>query len=416
MVFSALTFFISIIITFLITGIATWTITFVLLNSRTQEKLRISEQERATAQAQITHLQESLENAHNIGTQLEHTFESLSSRVLRENSSTYLEQTKQHLHRVVDPLLKDMEKLESNIRGMESKREGAYSSMAERLRFLHEQILQLQQSNKNLDTSAQNLRSALQSESATRGKWGEIQLRRIVELSGMAQHIDFEMQVHATSDLGQKQRPDMIVHLPQKGAVFVDAKTPMNAYLAAYETKSIDEKEALLKNHTKALRDHMKSLAKKEYWNISAHNTPQIVILFLPYESGLGTSFERDPTLLDEALDNKIIIASPSTLYAFLKAISYGWMQVELSKNSRAIADLSKELVERFKVFSNHFSTIRTGLAQATNAFNKATGSFNSRLLPTMHKIENLRGGSNTFADQDTLYVENSVDTSCYNT
>ncbi len=408
MVFSTLTLFIAIIITFVITALLTWLLTSALLTTRMQKKLMVSEKERAAATAQVTQLQETLESTRNIEAQLARTFESLSSRVLRENSSAYLEHTRQHLHRIVDPLLADMQKLEGNIRDMESKRQGAYSSMATRLSGLNEQIMQLQQSNHRLNTSAQGLRNALQSEHATRGKWGEMQLRRIVELSGMKQHIDFETQASFTNDVGDKKRPDMVVYLPQEGAVFVDAKAPMHAYLAACEARSPSEKEALLENHKKALREHVKSLAKKEYWDIGAHNTPQITILFLPYESGLGTSFERDPTLLDEAFDNKIIIASPSTLYAFLKVISYGWMQVELSKNARKIADASKELVDRFKTFSNHFSAIRTGLSQATNAFNKATSSFNSRLMPTMRKIENLRGGHNAFEEQDTLHIESA--------
>lgn len=391
-----------------LTALVTWMIASYVTAARANKKLFASAQELAASRAQIDVLREAAAQARDTEQQLARTFESLSSRVLRDNSSAYLEQARQHLHRVIDPLVSDMNKLEKHIVDMEKSRQGAYSSIESRLGAFSAEIQHLQKTNTDLRMSAEGLRSALKSEGATRGKWGEIQLRRIAELSGMVEHIDFEEQVHTVSESGQILRPDMVIRLPHEGVVPVDAKVPMSAYLQACESADPAERKALMDRHKDALKMHVKKLSAKEYWQQFAV-APQIVVLFLPYESGLEASFAGDPQLLDDALDKKVIVAGPSTLYAFLKVISYGWMQVELSKNARTIADASKELLGRFYTFSEHYAKIGADLGRAVSSYNSATSSLQARLLPKLRDIEQLRGGGEQASERDFPLIDKTV-------
>ncbi len=206
---------------------------------------------------------------------------------------------------------------------------------------------------------------------------------------------------------GVARRPDMIIHLPKKGIIPVDAKVPMSAYLDACKASDPKEKVRLLEEHRRSLSNHIKDLSNKAYWD-QFENAPQLVVLFLPYESGLEASFVNDPDLIDRAMDHKVIVAGPFTLYAFLKVISYGWMQIELSKNAEDIAKTSKDLIGRVQVFYSHFSSLGKHLNVAVGSFNKASSSLEKRVLPQLRKIGGLRGEQDVLPgkDEDGLFIE----------
>ena len=408
MILSISTLTIIVSATFIITAICTWILASTRTTMRMQKQVSQAREEAATLHAQFTATQEALAQSRNVEQHLSQVFEGLSSRVLKDNSNMYLQQTREQLYGLINPLMHNMQNLEKHIQVIEQSREGAYSSLNTRISGLKDEIVNLHKASSDLKMSAENLNNALRSEHTTRGKWGEIQLRRIAEMSGMVSHIDFEEQIHI-KNADASQRPDMIIRLPREGIIPVDAKAPMKAYLQACATQSPDEKRDFMEKHSRALKAHVDSLSNKRYWD-QFTTAPQIVILFLPYESGLEASFEGDPQLLDKALDNKVIIAGPSTLYAFLKVISYGWMQVELSKNATKIAELSKELIERISTFHSHFSGIGKNLNTAVASFNKAVGSLQSRVMPTLEKIEDFRGGQKTLSHQEeNLSIETTA-------
>ena len=282
--------------------------------------------------------------------------------------------------------------MEGHIHAVEKTRISAYESLSGTVNTLNNEIKSLYNTNQHLQHTTQKLNQALRSDHTTRGKWGEIQLRRIVEITGMKEHIDFEEQIQQQhSDNNSKLRPDMIIHMPHKGIIPVDAKTPMNAYLDACNTNNKEAVRSFLGQHIKAIKGHIKTLANKQYWNLSsAYESPQLVIMFIPYESGLEAALSLDPHLLDYALANNVIISGPSSLYSLLKVISYGWMQLSLTENTKEIYHLSKELFTRFNTFYSHFSAIGKGLAGAVERFNDATNSLRGRFVPQLEKIHTL--------------------------
>jgi DNA recombination protein RmuC len=303
-------------------------------------------------------------------------FEALASQSLKSNADELLNRSKSELSHLVDPLEKGLDKLDTHIRDLEQKREGAYQGLRQHL----EQLGQAQQA---LQETTVTLRQALKS-SGTRGRWGELQLRRVVELAGMVEHVDFEEQV--TTDSG---RPDLVVNLPNGGVVPVDAKVPMNAYLEASAAEERKIRQEKLDAHTKAVRSRVKQLARKRYWS-QFDRAPEFVVMFVPSESCLSAAFERDGALLDEALQERIIIASPVTLLAVLKAVAYGWQQVSVAENARKIADEGKQLYQRIGKLAEYIVDMGAGLDRSVDAYNSLIGSLEYRLLPTARKFEDL--------------------------
>ncbi|OGB68746.1 MAG: hypothetical protein A2Y94_07210 [Caldithrix sp. RBG_13_44_9] len=329
---------------------------------------------------------------------LKETFKALSADMLNINSSQFLQQAREKLGEVlelqkrdwglqkeefknlVDPLGKNLDELDKQIRQIEQKREGAYQTLIN-------QVTQMGTSYKDLQKTTINLTQALKS-TTVRGRWGEVQLRRIAELAGMVSFVDFNEQVAV-----EEGRPDMIIHLPKEGLIPVDSKAPMNAYLEAQEMTDEDSRGKKLDEHAKAMRNHMKSLSQKAYWS-QFTRSPEFVVMVVPYDPGLTAAFERDGTLLEDALQNKVLIVSPVSLLALLKVVAYGWMQLQLAENAQKIAEQGKELYSRFVTFAGHLSEMGKRLNSTVHSYNKAVGSLESRILPSVQRLKEMGAGS----------------------
>ena len=349
---------------------------------------------RARIEEQISATKEKLEWTEKAEEKLREAFESLSSHALRMNaneiqkrSSDILEEFKKRLDgdwstqkesfkNIIEFIGKELENLDKQVQEMEKTRQGAYQSLSE-------QVVELVRRNQELQSATVSLSTALRS-TRTRGKWGEVQLRRIAEMAGMIDHVDFEEQAQKGG-----QRPDMIVQLPNEGIIPVDAKAPMDAYLDAQETSTEEDMNIKLLAHSKALRLHMNDLAKKAYWS-QFNRSPEFVAMLVPYESGLTAAFQADPALLEDALENRVLIVSPVTLLALLKTSSLGWMQLKLARNAQDIAYRGKEIASRFAVFLSHFGDIGSKLDGAMASYNKAVASAERRLMPSFRKLSEM--------------------------
>ncbi len=221
-----------------------------------------------------------------------------------------------------------------------------------------------------------------------RGRWGEVQLKRLVELAGMQERCDFDTQETVTSDDG-RQRPDMIVRLPGGKIVVVDAKVPLAAYLEALEATDTDARDALLAGHARQTADHLRKLGKKSYQN-QFDATPQFVVMFIPGEAFFSAALQQDPSLIETGVKNNVIPASPTTLLALLHAVSYGWQQERIAASAREISQLGKDLFERIATFTGHLASVGRGLGSAMDNYNKAVGSFESRVLVSARRFKDL--------------------------
>ena len=263
---------------------------------------------------------------------------------------------------------------------MEVERKGAYAGLSERVAALHLGHEQLQKETRNLVTA---LRSP-----ATRGRWGEMTLRRAVEAAGMMEHCDFEEQKSAATDEGVV-RPDMIVHLPGGGEVVIDSKVPLDAFLQFSEADDEQQRRALLDKHARQLRTHVDQLAKKEYWKEFA-GSPEFVMAFIPGESLLAAACEADPTLQDHALSRRIVLVTPNTLVAALRTIALSWQQETLAENARQVQHLGAELYERLRSMTSHMQSLQRSLTSSVEAYNKAVGSLETRVLVSARKFPGL--------------------------
>ncbi len=343
-----------------------------------RKQLEETRQENIRLKARMESDQEKLQWMEKARHELADTFAALSSKALRDNSSQIINQSRESIFR---PLDRELQKLEKQVQALESKREGAYRS-------IETHVVNLQKAFGEMQSTTHSLASALKS-SSVRGTWGEVQLRRIAELAGMVDHVDFEEQKSA--DRGSS-RPDMIVYLPGGGIIPVDAKAPMSAYLEAFESRDEQVRRNGLTAHANSIRKHMRDLSGRAYWD-QFENAPEFVAMMIPYESGLSAAFTVDPKLYDEALSSRVIIVSPATLLALLKAVSAGWLQLRLEENARSIAELGKELLDRFNTFNDHFGKIGKSLDGAVESYNSATGSMQSRVIPTLRRMKELGTG-----------------------
>jgi len=281
---------------------------------------------------------------------LREAFQSLAAQTLQTNAQEFLQRAREQLDalterlkgdwsaqkleikNLVEPLQKSLEELDQQVQALERRREGAYEGLTK-------QIEQLFQSNRDLQHTASTLAQALRSPTV-RGRWGEVQLRRVVEMAGLTRHVDFDEQ--QSTDAG---RPDMVVKLPNGGLLPVDAKTPMEAYLASIECPE-SERAAKIAEHVSAVRARIRELGTKQYWS-QFERTPEFVVMFVPNDSCLSVAYEQDPGLLEYALQQRVLPTTPVTLLALLKAVAYGWQQQQVSDNARRIAQLGREIYER---------------------------------------------------------------------
>ena len=330
--------------------------------------------------------------------EMKNTFNALSLEALKSSSEDFLRLASENLGKIVEttkgrlgehqaamegiikPLQDALKRYEEHINIIEGERKKMYGSLEEQLRAVA-------LSNEILQKETFNLVSALR-KPQVRGRWGEMQLFRVAELSGMSQYCDFSLQTTIDSEKG-KLRPDMVVHLPSQREIIVDSKVPLDAYLDAISAKTEEERRLSLSRHAQQIKSHIKNLSSKEYWN-QFEKSPEFVVLFIPGESFLSAALEVDPSILEFALEKKIIIATPTTFVALLRAISFGWHQETLAEHAQKINELAKELYERFGITLKHFDELGTALKKATENYNKTVVSLESRILPSLRRFKEL--------------------------
>ena len=331
---------------------------------------------------------------------LKEQFEALSSKVLQSNNQQFLdlaktalanhineskndlEKRQQAIDSIVKPLSESLSKFDGKIQEIEKAREGAYSEIKVFLDAMKGTTDKLQK-------ETNTLVSALKT-SHTRGKYGEIGLKRVVEFAGMSSFCDFEEQTSVQAENGLL-RPDLIVNLPGKRKVIIDSKVPLNQYMLAFETEDEDVRKHHLLNHAKAIREHLKNLSSKAYWN-QYNDAPDYVVMYLQIESSFGSALELDRTLIEDALNNRIIIATPTTLITMLRTIAFSWQQIHVADNIYQMRDAGIELYNRVNVLIQHFSSVGHNLNQATQSYNKAVGSLESRFIPQVKKLKDIGG------------------------
>lgn len=368
------------------------------LNARIQvlmaENARL-EAERDYAELRREDLQASFETARD---QLGNAFSALAGNALRANNTQFLRLAQSVLNQqllrgqhelnrsetrfedLVRPIQETLAKTESELQTMERSRDTAFASLNEQLRRLNADHAALQKETRALVQAL--------SRPGVRGRWGELTLRRTVELAGMSAHCDFTEQAELKGENG-RQRPDMVVHMPGQRSLVVDAKTPLDAYLSAIDADEPEARDAAMKRHAQQLRARIVELSGKRYWAGLAH-TPEFSVLFLPGDQFLSSALEQDPSLLEQALERQVLLATPSTLIALLRAVEYGWQQARLTAHALEIRDLGSELMTRLGSFTDHLSRLGRALEQGSEAFNATVGNLERQVMPSARRFEEL--------------------------
>jgi DNA recombination protein RmuC len=349
------------------------------------------EQERKAATEKLAVLDEAQ-------THLSDAFKALSAEALRHNNTSFLELAKSTLEKtqegakgdlerrqeaidaLVRPMRESLEKVDAKINELEKARSGAYEALTTQVRSLADTQNYLRSETSNL---VRALRSPI-----VRGRWGEIQLRRVVELAGMTRHCDFVEQVTVQTEDG-RLRPDVIVRLPAGRTIVVDAKASLSAYLEALEAPDDEARLARMQQHAAQVRSHISKLSLKSYWE-QFKDAPEFVVLFLPGEVFFSAALEHDPMLIEHGVEKNVMLATPTTLIPLLRAVYYGWKEERLAVNARDVSQLGSELYKRFADLSGHFARLGKSLNSSVEAYNRAAGNIETRVLVTARKFKEL--------------------------
>lgn len=379
--------------------------------NRIEEEQKLRAAAKADADAQRANLLEQRRLLDEAEVKLREAFRSLAGEALKDSSDQFmelakarfdslqkeaegdLENRKQAIQSMVNPLETALKDLRTEVSRVESARQEAYGS-------LRSEVQLLATTNKELREETGSLVNSLK-QPQVKGKWGELTLRRVVELAGMSPHCDFQEQQSVDTEEG-RLRPDLIVHLPGGTQIVVDVKVPLHAFFKAVSAQSDAEYREAMLQHAALVREHIKGLSGKEYWK-QFEPTPEFVVLFVPGESFFSAALEQDRTLIEDAIEKRVVLASPTTLIALLRAVAYGWKQQLVAENAERIKDLGKELYDRVVTFAGHLTDIAKGLERANKAYNNAVASFDSRLIPSARKFREMGVGSADVPQADPI-------------
>ncbi len=394
-----------------------WIITKAVWNSRLETKRsELTEliRRNSSLEARIEAQEKSLGEVRNA---MLNTFKAAASDALVQNNKQFLDLAKTHLEtqikeaegnlderksaiaEMLKPVKESIDTYKKRIEELEKGSRETFGQVSEMLSGLRLTSASLQKETGALVNALRNPR--------VRGRWGEIGLKRVVEFSGMSEHCDFVEQVFREGE-DSALKPDMIIKLPGNGHVVVDSKLPLDAYLDALETDDESLRTKLFEKHARDLRDHVNKLSKKQYWS-QFENSPDFVILYMEVESAFNVALMTDKTLLQDAMNNKIILTTPTTLIVVLKSVAMSWQQHNITENAMQIMNAASELYSRVNVFADHFDKVGNGLKAALKGFNDAAGSWESRVIPAGRKLEQLKATDNKGVLPDFEIIDNPV-------